>query len=101
MRKLLLISLTALTGLAIAAEDRFAFKNVGMAIVVNTVILAIGFFVQTGSAFKPNFDMGLMTILAIVFALILDFLLLPSLLMIGGKKQEQPVEDAVPAPSTV
>ena len=49
-----------------------------MAIVVNTIILAAGFLVMTTSAFKMNVDLGLMTVLAIVFALILDFLFLPA-----------------------
>ena len=66
---------------------RYAFRNVGMAIIVNTVILTAGFLVMTTSAFKLNVDLGLMTILAIIFALVLDFLLLPSMLLLGGRKQ--------------
>ncbi len=67
----------------LSVEDsiRYAFDNVGMAIVINTFILAVGFGVLTSSTFKLNIDMGLMTILAIVFALILDFLLLPAILL--------------------
>jgi predicted RND superfamily exporter protein len=72
-------------GLTVEDSIRYAFNNVGMAIVVNTIILTVGFFVMTQSSFKPNFDMGLMTIIAIVFALILDFLLLPALLLLGKK----------------
>jgi predicted RND superfamily exporter protein len=72
-------------GLTVEDSIRYAFRNVGMAIVVNTIILTVGFFVMTLSSFKPNFDMGLMTIIAIVFALILDFLLLPALLLLGKK----------------
>jgi len=75
-------------GLSTEDSIRYAFENVGMAIVVNTIILAIGFFVMTVSAFKPNFDMGLMTVIAIVFALVLDFLLLPALLLLGKKDRE-------------
>ena len=67
----------------LSVEDsiRYAFDSVGMAIVINTFILAVGFGVLTSSTFKLNVDMGLMTILAIVFALILDFLLLPAILL--------------------
>jgi len=61
---------------------RYAFKSVGVAIVVNTVILATGFLVLLTSSFKVNVDMGLLTALAIVFALILDFLFLPALLLL-------------------
>jgi len=68
---------------------RYAYRNVGMAIVVNTVILMVGFMVLTTSAFKMNVDMGLMTILSILFALILDFLFLPALLLVMGKKSER------------
>ena len=57
--------------------------SVGVAIVVNTIILSVGFLVMTTSAFKMNVDLGLMTILSIVGALILDFLLLPALLLYG------------------
>ena len=59
-----------------------------MAIIVNTVILAAGFLVMTASAFKLNVDLGLMTVLAIVFALILDFLLLPALLLLGKRRTD-------------
>jgi uncharacterized protein len=61
---------------------RYAFKSVGVAIIVNTVILATGFVVLITSSFKVNVDMGLLTALAIVFALILDFLFLPALLLL-------------------
>jgi predicted RND superfamily exporter protein len=81
----------------LSAEDsiRYAFKNVGLAIAVNTIILVVGFMVLTTSAFKLNADMGLLTAMAIVFALILDFLLLPALLLIGSKTDAtQSVESA-------
>ena len=72
-------------GLSIEDSIRYAFRNVGMAIVVNTIILTAGFLVMTTSAFKMNVDLGLMTVLAIVFALILDFLFLPALLLLGKR----------------
>ncbi len=70
-------------GLTVEDSIRYAFRNVGVAIVVNTVILTAGFLVMTTSAFKMNVDLGLMTVLAIIFALILDFLFLPALLLLG------------------
>jgi predicted RND superfamily exporter protein len=69
-------------GLSTEESIRYAFHNVGMAILVNTIILSAGFLVMTTSAFKLNVDLGLMTVLAIVFALILDFLLLPAVLLL-------------------
>jgi predicted RND superfamily exporter protein len=75
----------------LSAEDsiRYAFRNVGMAIIINTVILAVGFVVLTTSSFKVNVDMGLLTAIAIVFALILDFLFLPGLLLMNSQKKER------------
>ena len=86
--------------LSVEESIRYAFHNVGMPIVVNTVILAAGFFVMTTSAFKMNVDLGLMTILSIVGALVLDFLLLPALLLVG-RSGAQPViaQDAALLPS--
>jgi len=74
----------------LSVEDsiRYAFHNVGTAIVVNTIILTAGFLVMTTSAFKMNVDLGLMTVLAIIFALILDFLFLPALLLLGNRDRE-------------
>ena len=72
-------------GLTIEDSIRYAFRNVGVAIVVNTIILSAGFLVMMTSAFKMNVDLGLMTVLAIVFALILDFLFLPALLLLGKR----------------
>ena len=87
--------------LSIEDSIRYAFHNVGTAIVVNTIILSAGFFVMTTSAFKMNVDLGLMTILAILFALVLDFLLLPALLLLGRRRrQPEPAAAAeLPAPA--
>ena len=57
-------------GLSAPASVRYAFQSVGVAILVNTFVLAAGFLVLVTSSFKVNADMGLLTALAIVFALI-------------------------------
>ncbi|MFQ5548441.1 MAG: outer membrane lipoprotein-sorting protein [Woeseia sp.] len=75
---------------------RYAFRNVGVAIIVNTVILAAGFLVLLTSSFKVNVDMGLLTALAIVFALILDFLFLPALLLLVDRVGTHNVTEGVP-----
>ncbi|MCF6264194.1 MAG: outer membrane lipoprotein-sorting protein [Xanthomonadales bacterium] len=75
-------------GLNAAESVIYAYRNVGVAILVNTVILTCGFLVLTTSTFKVNYDMGMLTSMAIVFALILDFLLLPALLVIFDKKNQ-------------
>ena len=66
---------------------RYAFRSVGVALVVNTVILAIGFMVLLASSFKVNVDMGMLTAISIVFALILDFLFLPALLLMMDRSR--------------
>jgi predicted RND superfamily exporter protein len=73
---------------------RYAFTMVGRAVVSTTVILAFGFGVLALSTFRVNEQMGLLTALTILIALPVDFLLLPSLLMIGHKsRNEQEVKD--------
>ena len=83
----------------LSPEDavRYAFKSVGLALVITTVVLAAGFLVLSLSPFKVNADMGLMTAITIVIALLVDFLFLPPLLMklerkhkIESELKEQP-----------
>ena len=59
----------------------YAFKTVGKALWVTTVTLVAGFSVLSFSGFKPNSNMGIMTGIIISFALMLDFLLLPTILL--------------------
>jgi len=75
-------------GLSVEESIRYAFRNVGGAVIVNTIVLGAGFGVMMTSAFKMNVDLGLMTVLSIVFALIFDFLLLPALLLLGAPRRE-------------
>ncbi len=60
---------------------RYAFNTVGTAIGVTTVALVAGFMVLTLSGYRMNADMGLMSALTITLALVMDFLLLPSVLI--------------------
>ncbi|MGR8949282.1 MAG: efflux RND transporter permease subunit [Gammaproteobacteria bacterium] len=60
---------------------RYAFKTVGRALLTTTIVLVGGFLVLATSAFYLNSSMGLLTAIIIVFAIIADFLFLPSLLM--------------------
>jgi predicted RND superfamily exporter protein len=67
---------------------RYAFHNVGQALVVTTLVLMAGFFVLATSDFLINSNMGLLTGIVIGLALIADFLLLPTLLMkLGAEKR--------------
>ncbi|MEE9444528.1 MAG: MMPL family transporter, partial [Cocleimonas sp.] len=65
------------------AEDavRYAFSTVGVALWVTSVALVAGFLVLATSSFKLNSGMGLLTAIVIAIALIIDFLLLPPLLI--------------------
>ncbi len=65
---------------------KYAFEMVGNALIINTAILVIGFAYLATSNFKINADMGLLTALAISFALFFDFLFLPALLLRGSGK---------------
>jgi predicted RND superfamily exporter protein len=60
---------------------RYAFSTVGTALWVTTFILVAGFAVLALSSFQLNQQMGLLTAIAMVCALIADFLLLPPLLL--------------------
>lgn len=75
---------------ALSREDaiRYAFRTVGPAIMTTTLILTTGFSVLAASTFKVNAEMGLLTAMAIVLALIFDFLFLPALLMLGKRDME-------------
>lgn len=67
----------------------YAFTTVGIALIVTTVVLISGFLVLTFSSFKINSDMGLLTSITIGIALVMDFFLLPPLLMkLDGKNYE-------------
>ncbi len=59
----------------------YAFASVGRALWITTLVLVAGFMVLAQSSFKVNADMGLLTAITILIALIVDFLFLPPLLM--------------------
>jgi len=60
---------------------RYAFSTVGTALWVTSLVLIAGFAMLTFSSFKLNSGMGLLTAITIAIALIIDFLLLPPLLI--------------------
>lgn len=66
-----------------SVEDsvRYAFNKVGQALVITTLVLSAGFGVLTLSAFALNADMGLMTVIIIIVALVVDLLFLPAFLL--------------------
>ena len=71
---------------------RYSFHTVGTALFLTSIILVCGFFVLTFSGFRMNVNLGFMTTLAILCALIADFLFLPTLLMkFSSEKSGTPV----------
>lgn len=65
---------------------RYAFASVGRALWITTLVLFVGFMVLAQSSFLLNGDMGLLTAVTIVLALVVDFLLLPAFLLVFDKK---------------
>ncbi|WP_102307402.1 efflux RND transporter permease subunit [Vibrio lentus] len=77
-----------------SAEEavRYAFHTVGRALWITTVVLVAGFSVLAMSSFRLNSDMGLLSAIVIFIALVVDFILLPSLLMIFDKQTHYSVK---------
>ncbi|WP_139684843.1 efflux RND transporter permease subunit [Vibrio tasmaniensis] len=77
-----------------SAEEavRYAFHTVGRALWITTVVLVAGFSVLAMSSFRLNSDMGLLSAIVIFIALVVDFILLPSLLMIFDKQTHHAVK---------
>jgi len=73
---------------------RYAFNTVGMALFTTTIVLVVGFMVLAFSSFKLNSAMGTLTAIVITFALIADFLFLPSLLMKLEEKSHEKTDSA-------
>ena len=67
---------------------RYSFASVGRALWITTMVLVAGFAVMATSSFKVNADMGLLTAVTILIALIVDFLFLPPLLMLLRSKKD-------------
>ncbi len=59
----------------------YSFSSIGTALITTTLVLVAGFMVLTLSPFSQSVDMGIMTAITISFALWMDFLLLPPLLI--------------------
>jgi predicted RND superfamily exporter protein len=60
---------------------RYAFSTVGIALIVTSLILIVGFTVLSFSAFSMNSGMALLTAITLAIALLADFFFLPPLLM--------------------
>lgn len=65
----------------------YAFETVGKALVTTTIVLVAGFVVLSTSSFALNSYMARITVIIITSALIIDFILLPSLLILTDRKE--------------
>lgn len=74
----------------------YAFETVGKALVTTTAVLLAGFIVLSTSSFALNSYMARITVIIILAALIIDFILLPSLLILVSR-----VKSKVETPSNV
>ncbi|WP_069472222.1 efflux RND transporter permease subunit [Candidatus Marithrix sp. Canyon 246] len=68
-------------GLDSTEAVRYAFRSVGLALWITSIVLIAGFLVLSQSHFYMNESMGMMTAVTIALALAADFLFLPTLLM--------------------
>lgn len=68
---------------------RYTFECVGPALLTTSTALIMGFMVLYFSVFKLNSDMGVLTAVTLAIALLLDFLLLPSMILQLSKKWRQ------------
>lgn len=65
----------------------YAFETVGKALVTTTIVLVAGFGILSTSPFALNSYMARITLIIIIAALVIDFILLPSLLILVSKKK--------------
>ena len=68
-------------GLSAPEAVRSAFHMVGHALWTTTAVLSVGFLVFATSGFEVSWALGLLVTTTIIFALVADFLLLPTLLI--------------------
>ena len=68
-------------GLPAPEAVRYTFNTVGHALWTTTAVLSAGFLVFATSGFEVSWALGLLVTTTIIFALVADFLLLPTLLI--------------------
>ncbi|HFB65839.1 MAG TPA: RND family transporter [Aeromonadales bacterium] len=75
----------------LSAEDaiRYSFASVGRALWITTTVLIAGFGVMATSSFKVNAELGLLTAITILIALLIDFFFLPPLLLLLKSKKDR------------
>lgn len=67
------------------AAAQYALTHAGYPVVLTSILLLVGFSVLCLSSFKPTFRVGLLSSILVSFALILDLVLLPILLITADR----------------
>ncbi len=75
-------------GLLPSESVQSAFRSVGKALLVTTVVFALGFMVFGASGMSTNQALGLLVAITVIVALLADFLFLPPLLMAFDRTRE-------------
>ncbi|OUS04685.1 hypothetical protein A9Q81_06065 [Gammaproteobacteria bacterium 42_54_T18] len=73
-------------GLSTEEAIRYTFNTVGLALVTTSLVLVAGFLITTASHFQPSANIGSLLAMTLGFALIVDLLLLPALLLVFDKE---------------
>ena len=68
-------------GLDNKASVQYSFEHCGNAIIITSIVLTGGFIILGLSSFAMTSSMGIITGLVIILALLLDFILLPTILL--------------------
>ncbi|MEM1396422.1 MAG: MMPL family transporter [Pseudomonadota bacterium] len=71
----------------VADAIRYAFDTAGVAIFLTTIILVAGFSILITSSFKLNADLGLLTAIAVVLSMIINFTLLPAMFLLADRRR--------------
>jgi hypothetical protein len=67
----------------------YTCRTVAPPMITTSLMLAVGFAIVATSSFLVNANLGLLTMLAVVFALLCDLFLLPSLLIFISRNRGQ------------
>jgi len=68
---------------------RTALQETGMSMIYTSIILFFGFFIFTFSDFEGTKNLGILTSVTLIIALLTNMLLLPTFLLVFDKKLEQ------------
>jgi len=67
---------------------KLTLLTTGRAMIVTTIVLSFGFFVFMGASMSNIFNFGLLTGIAIIVAVLADFLLVPALMKVMAKNKK-------------